>query len=88
LVHSRRTALLAYHSPFVELVLSAASIPLILAGWRRETEHLHVLMAQGIQFLGSSRKVPSTLHLQIQAEEKMMIYGARVRFAAQLTGVR
>jgi hypothetical protein len=87
-VHSRRTALLAYHSPLVEFVLSATSIPMILAGWRRETEHLHVLMAQGIQFVGSSRNVPSTLHLQIQAEEKMTIYSARVRFAAQLSGVR
>lgn len=85
---SRRSTLLTYTSPLVDSVLTTASVPWILLGWRREEEQLHVLVMEQVQFVGGSRNTPRFLRLEIQADEKLMIYDARVEFVARFSGLR
>ncbi len=85
---SRRSTLLTYTSPLVDSVLTTASVPWILLGWRREEEQLHVPVMENVQFVSGSRNVPRFLRLEIQADEKLMIYDARVEFVARFSGLR
>ena len=87
LAHSRRTAILTYKSSLVNSLFTAANIFWILLGWRHEMETLRVPMLTNVVF-SSARGLPKALYVEIQAEEKLMIYQAGVEFVARFTGIR
>ncbi|KAI9884439.1 MAG: hypothetical protein M1823_003764 [Watsoniomyces obsoletus] len=88
IARSRRTAVLTYTSPMVDLASTVTSLPLVLLGWKRETEQLRVPMMEIMAFSRGAGKIPQGLYLEVQADEKLMIYDARVEFAARFTGIR
>ena len=87
LAHSRRTAILTYKSSLVDSLSTAANILWILLGWRHEKETLRVPMMSNVVF-SSARGLPKALHVEIQADEKLMIYQAGVEFVTRFTGIR
>ena len=88
IVHSRRTAVLAYSSPLVDSIMRMASVPWVILGWKQEAEQLHVLMVEDVKFARASSNLPKALRLEIHTHEKMMIYQARVEFVARFKGIR
>ncbi len=88
IARSRRTAILTYTSPMVGLASTMTNLPLVMIGWKRETEQLRVPMMEITAFSRGAGKIPQALYLEIQADEKLMIYDARVEFAARFTGIR
>lgn len=85
---SRRPAILTYTSPLVDLARRLVRLPLYLVGWRREAETLEVPMMEKVEFARGSRNLPQSLRLEIQSDEKMQIYSARVEFRIRFTGMR
>lgn len=88
LAHERRPAILTYYSPVVEYVHKAVELPWYMLHWRREAETLHVPMFEGVEFAKGWRNVPDTARLELQSEEKMQVYSARLVFAARFGGLR
>lgn len=88
IMRSRRSALLTYTSPLLDYALTSARFPWFLLGWKRESEQLHVPMMEKVVFSRGARNSPSSLRLEIEADEKLMVYSARVEFAARFRGLR
>ncbi|KAL2008064.1 hypothetical protein VTN00DRAFT_8046 [Thermoascus crustaceus] len=86
--HSRRPAILTYASPLVDTANRITRMPLYVTGWQREAETLDVTMMEGIEFAKGWRNLPRSLRFEIQSEERMQVYSAKVRFAARFTGMR
>ncbi|KAL2003016.1 hypothetical protein VTN02DRAFT_5251 [Thermoascus thermophilus] len=86
--HSRRPAILTYASPLVDTANRITRLPLYVTGWRREAETLDVMMMEGVEFAKGWRNLPRSLRFEIQSEERMQVYSAKVKFAARLTGLR
>jgi hypothetical protein len=87
-MQSRRPAILTYTSPLVDVARRMARLPLYVVGWRREAETLEVSMLEQVEFARGSRNLPQTLRLEIQSDNKMQVYSARVQFRARFTGMR
>jgi seipin len=88
LAHSRRPAILTYMSPLANIVNTIAEVPLLLLGFRKEAEKLDVRMMEAVEFAKGWRNVPNSLRLEMQADEKMQVYSASVRFVARFAGLR
>ncbi|KAL5002306.1 putative adipose-regulatory protein-domain-containing protein [Aspergillus recurvatus] len=86
--HSRRPAILTYASPLIDISSKVSFMPLYVLGWKREAERLVVPMMEGIEFSRGAHKVPETLRLEVQSDEKMQFYSAKVKFRASFTGLR
>ncbi|KAL4979294.1 putative adipose-regulatory protein-domain-containing protein [Aspergillus desertorum] len=86
--YSRRPAILTYASPLVDNFSKVSFMPLYVLGWKREAERLMVPMMEGVEFSRGTNNVPETLRLEIQSEEKMQFYSAKVRFRASFAGLR
>ncbi|KAL3430742.1 putative adipose-regulatory protein-domain-containing protein [Aspergillus tetrazonus] len=86
--HSRRPAILTYASPLVDISSKVSFMPLYVLGWKREAERLAVPMMERVEFSRGTHNVPDTLRLEIQSEEKMQFYSAKVKFTASFTGLR
>jgi seipin len=86
--HSRRPAILTYASPLVDISSKVSFMPLYVLGWKREAERLAVPMMERVEFSRGTHNVPDTLRLEIQREEKMQFYSAKVKFTASFTGLR
>lgn len=63
-------------------------MPLYVAGWHREAETVNVGMMERVEFPRGWRNLPESLRLEIQSDERMQIYSARVQFRARFTGLR
>lgn len=63
-------------------------MPLYVTGWQREAETLDVMMMEGVEFAKGWRNLPRSLRFEIQSEERMQVYSAKVKFAARFTGLR
>lgn len=88
IMQSRRSAILTYTSPLVDVARRMARLPLYVVGWRREAEILDVSMLEQVEFARGSRNLPESLRLEIQSDDKMQVYSARVQFRARFTGMR
>jgi Putative adipose-regulatory protein (Seipin) len=88
LAHSRRPAILTYMSPLLNTVDTIAGAPLLLLGFKKEAEMLDVRMMEGVEFVRGWRNVPKSLRLEVQADEKMQVYSAKVKFVARFAGLR
>ncbi|KAJ5760781.1 hypothetical protein N7520_007937 [Penicillium odoratum] len=85
---SRRSAILTFSSPMVDVARRMARLPLYVVGWRREAEMLEVPMMEKVEFARGARNIPQSLRLEIQSDGKIQIYSARVEFRARFTGLR
>ncbi|KAJ5728349.1 hypothetical protein N7493_004679 [Penicillium malachiteum] len=85
---SRRSAILTYSSPLVDVARRMARLPLYVLGWRREAESLEVPMMDKLEFARGAQNLPQSLRLEIQSDTKLQIYSARVEFRARFTGLR
>ncbi|KAK7530778.1 putative adipose-regulatory protein-domain-containing protein [Phyllosticta citribraziliensis] len=88
LARERRPAILTYYSPPVEHVIKALELPMYLVGWRREAETLEVPMMEAVRFERGWRNLPEVVRVEVQAVERVQVYGCAVVFEARLQGLR
>lgn len=85
---SRRSAILTYSSPLVDVARKVARLPLYIVGWRREAETVEIPMLEKVEFARGAKNLPQSLRLEIHSDNKLQIYSARVEFRARFTGLR
>ncbi|KAI5198281.1 hypothetical protein E4T39_06825 [Aureobasidium subglaciale] len=88
LASSRRSAILTYYSPVVDLARKATELHWLILGWRLEAETLEIPVFNGVQFAKGWRNVPDTMQIQVQSSARMQIYEANVVFKARFQGLR
>ena len=88
LASSRRTAILTYYSPVVDLARKATELHWLILGWRLEAETLEIPVFNGVSFAKGWRNVPDTMQIQVQSSARMQIYEANVVFKARFQGLR
>jgi seipin len=88
LASSRRTAILTYYSPVVDLARKATELHWLILGWRLEAETLDIPVFTGVSFAKGWRNVPDTMQIQVQSSARMQIYEANVIFKARFQGLR
>jgi seipin len=88
LAHETRPAILTYHSTVMEHVHKAAALPLYVLGLREESESLDVRLMDGVNFARGWRNIPATARLELQSENNLQVYSAKVVFSAKLQGLR
>jgi seipin len=88
LASSRRTAMLTYYSPVVDLARKATELHWLILGWRLEAETLEIPVFNGVSFAKGWRNVPDTMQIQVQSSARMQIYEANVIFKARFQGLR
>lgn len=88
LASSRRSAILTYYSPVVDLARKATELHWLILGWRLEAETLEVPVFTGVSFAKGWRNVPDTMQIQVQSSARMQIYEASVVFKARFQGLR
>lgn len=88
LASSRRSAILTYYSPVVDLARKATELHWLILGWRLEAETLEIPVFNGVSFAKGWRNVPDTMQIQVQSLARMQIYEAHVIFKARFQGLR
>ncbi|KAK6003575.1 hypothetical protein QM012_009346 [Aureobasidium pullulans] len=88
LASSRRSAILTYYSPVVDLARKATELHWLILGWRLEAETLDIPVFNGVSFAKGWRNVPDTMQIQVQSLARMQIYEANVIFKARFQGLR
>ncbi|KAK3679388.1 hypothetical protein LTR78_000949 [Recurvomyces mirabilis] len=88
LATSRRSAILQYRSPIIELVYKLTEIHWYLLNVRSESDKLRVLIFEGVEFSRGARNVPRTMRLEIQSTERLRVYDAKAVFRARFHGLR
>ncbi|KAI4729618.1 hypothetical protein E4T49_02623 [Aureobasidium sp. EXF-10728] len=88
LASSRRSAILTYYSPVVDLARKATELHWLILGWRLEAETLDIPVFNGVSFAKGWRNVPDTMQIQVQSSARMQIYEANVVFKARFQGLR
>jgi len=85
---SRRPALLTYTSRLISLSERFATLPLYVLGFRRESEMLHIPMAEFARFQKGNKNIPAYLLLEMQTGQEVQVYDVRVHFTARFEGLR
>lgn len=88
LAHSRRPAILTYTSPVVETANTLSGLPWYIMGWKSESEVLSVSMLEGVEFAKGWARIPQSVRVVVEADEKMQFYEVGVRIIAKLGGLR
>ncbi|KAK4570279.1 hypothetical protein LTR86_002359 [Recurvomyces mirabilis] len=88
LATSRRSAILEYRSPIIELAYKLTEIHWYLLNVRSESDKLRVPMFEGVEFSRGSRNVPRRMKVEIQSTERLRVYDARAVFRARFHGLR
>ncbi|EAW09599.1 seipin [Aspergillus clavatus NRRL 1] len=88
ITHSRRPTILTYTSPMVDTASKISLLPLYVLGWHREAETLVVPMLEKIEFPRGWRNLPTSLRLEVDSQQQMQVYSARVEFRARFRGLR
>ncbi|KAG9590890.1 hypothetical protein KCU77_g5163, partial [Aureobasidium melanogenum] len=88
LASSRRSAILTYYSPVVDLARKATELHWLILGWRLEAETLEIPVFNAVSFAKGWRNVPDTMQIQVQSLARMQIYEANVIFKARFQGLR
>ncbi|KAI9368911.1 putative adipose-regulatory protein-domain-containing protein [Aspergillus egyptiacus] len=86
--HSRRSAILTYASPLIDISTKVSFLPLYVLGWRREAEHLVVPMMERVEFASGANNRPQSLRLELHSQSDMQVYTAKVTFRASFSGLR
>jgi seipin len=88
LARSRRPAILTYRSWPIEHAHQLLRLPLYLAGWHTESEHIELSMMESVEFDKGLQNVPSSIRIELRSKQPLEVYTASVRFNAQLDGLR
>lgn len=88
LASSRRSAILTYYSPVVDLARKATELHWLILGWRLEAETLEIPVFDGVSFAKGWRNIPDTMQIQVQSPARMQVYEATVIFKARFRGLR
>jgi seipin len=88
LARSRRPAILTYRSYIIEHIHRLLRIPLYLAGWHTESEHIEINMMESIEFDKGVRNVPTSVKIELRSRHPLEVYTVSVRFSARLEGLR
>ena len=87
-IRSRRTAILTYTSPVVDLAQTLGRLPLYAFGWRKQRESIEVSMFEGVEFKRGASNIPDTALLVIEGDEKMQFYSAVIKIHTKFQGLR
>ncbi|KAH8598745.1 putative adipose-regulatory protein-domain-containing protein [Bisporella sp. PMI_857] len=85
---TRRPAILTYTSRLISLSDRIFSLPLYILGLRRESEVLHIPMAEHASFKRGRSNIPAYILLEIQSGQEVQVYDIRVHFTARFSGLR
>lgn len=88
LFFSRRPAILTYTSRLVSLSERLFSLPLYIFGLKRESETLHIPMAESAFFPRGRKHVPAFAMLELQAGQEVQVYDVKIMFKARFEGLR
>ena len=89
LFSSRRPAILTYHSDVVRIGKQVACLPSYLLGWRHETEHLEINMAEGVTFEKGLGNLPTKIYLDLQSKgHDIQVYTVKLALRARFSGMK
>jgi seipin len=88
IARSRRPAILTYRSYILEHVYRLLRLPLYLAGWHTESEHIELPMMESVEFDKGIRNVPTSVKIELRSAHPLEIYTVLVRFSARMEGLR
>ncbi|CZR61193.1 uncharacterized protein PAC_11089 [Phialocephala subalpina] len=88
LFFSRRPAILTYSSRLVSSTETLFALPLYIFGLKRESEILHVPMAELATFPKGWKNIPAYAMLELQSEQEVQVYDVRIQFKARFGGLR
>ena len=87
--HSRRPAILPYQSPLLSVVHEVVSLPWHTFGLKDlDSEILSIPMFEQVSFARGSRNVPVAVKLELQSDQPLQVYSARIVFKARFEGLR
>lgn len=88
LARSRRPAILTYRSYAIEHVYRLVRLPLYLAGWHTESEHIEISMMESVEFDRGARNIPTSVKVELRSRHPLEVYTMSVQFSARLEGLR
>jgi Putative adipose-regulatory protein (Seipin) len=88
-VSSSRPAILTYASPIISTSLTILNSPLLLAGFKKESETLFVEVMERFQFPNMRAARPRSAMIEIiPLGNRIQVYDAKLIMVAQFEGVR
>jgi seipin len=88
-VSSSRPAILSYASPIISTSLTILNSPLLLTGFKKESETLFVEVMERFQFPNTRAARPRSAMIEIlPLGNRIQVYGAKLMLVAQFEGVR
>jgi seipin len=95
LARSTRPVILTYVSSLVDQVGTVAMLPLLVSGFKKESEWIEKGMMEGVQFKRGWSNVPRSVRVEIKTDAgasgssgRVAVYGCWVQFRARLGGLR
>lgn len=86
---SSRPAILTYTSPIITTSLTLLNSPLLITGFKKESETLLVPVMERFEFSSYRATRPTTAYVEITPEgNKIQVYSTKLIFVAQFEGVR
>ena len=89
LAKSSRPAILTYTSPIISTSLTLLNSPLIIAGFKRESETLLIRIMERFEFPAYRVSRPALARLDIiPSADRIQVYSTKLIFVAQFEGIR
>ena len=89
LASSSRPAILTYTSPIISTSLALLNSPLVIAGFKRESETLLIQVMERFEFTAIRAARPKWAVINITPNgNKIQVYSTKLLFVAQFEGVR
>src|SRR5277367_5771337 len=86
---SSRPAILTYTSPIIATSLTLLNSPLLITGFKKESETLLVPVMERFEFSSYRAARPTIAYVEITPEgNKIQVYSTKLIFVAQFEGVR
>lgn len=87
--HSRRPAILPYQSPLLSVVHDVVALPWHTLGLKDlDTDILSIPMFELFSFARGWRNTPAAIKLELQSDQPLQVYSAKVMFHARFEGLR
>lgn len=88
LATSARPAILTYTSPLISTSLTFLNAPLLITGFKKESETLLIPIMERFEFTSARASRPRYAFVEIIPDAKIQVYSAKLMFVAQFEGVR
>src|SRR5271156_4778471 len=86
---SSRPAILTYTSPIIATSLTLLNSPLLITGFKKESETLLVPVMERFEFASYRAARPTTAYVELIPDgNKIQVYSTKLLFVAQFEGVR